>query len=53
MKKFIVFLLFTGITLVVMSCAAESDNDASNASTVVPGVLSAPPDPSTLFNFPS
>jgi hypothetical protein len=52
MKKFIVFLLFTGITLVVMSCAAESDNDASNAS-VVPGVLSAPPDPSTLFNFPS
>ena len=55
MKKLTLLLLASGLAIAIASCAQDSDDDKTTtpASTTPAATLSAPPNPSTVFNFPS
>ena len=54
MKKLTLLLLASGLAIAIASCAQDSDDDKTTpVSTTPAATLSAPPNPSTVFTFPS
>ena len=55
MKKLTLLLLASGLAIAIASCAQDSDDDKTTtpAATTPAATLSAPPNPSTVFTFPT